>query len=60
MIEIVGCPNEICSELAPAIEIINLFHEGIPPIAGGSLDQTPSFLEAARQLKQDELIFKNQ
>lgn len=46
-----GCPNAMCRGLGPTIEAINLFHEGLPPIAGGSLDQCSQFIDAARHYK---------
>ena len=52
--EIKGCPNTFCSDVVPAIELIELFHKGLPPVSGGVLDQANWFIEAARQLKRDE------
>jgi len=36
------------------IELVDLFDEGLPPVAGGALDQAASFLEAARRFKTEE------
>jgi len=41
----------MCSGMRSTIEAINLFHEGLPPVGGGSLDQSATFLEAARFYK---------
>lgn len=38
--------------------LIDLFHKGIPPIAGGSLDQSAGFIDAAQQLRNDEAKLK--
>lgn len=42
------------------LEMIDLFHEGLPPVAGGSLDQAASFLDAARYLANVEKRIENQ
>ena len=49
-----GCPNSFCSEMVPAIEMIELFAQGLPPVSGGSLDQSAWFVAAARQFKSEE------
>jgi hypothetical protein len=51
---IVGCPNAFCKDMGPVVELCDLFEEGLPPIAGGSLDQSAWFIEAARRLKNEE------
>jgi hypothetical protein len=33
-----------------AIELAGMMRQGLPPIAGGSLDQAQQFLEAARMI----------
>lgn len=49
-----GCLNQYCRQIVPAVELIDLYHQGLPPIAGGSLDQAAWFIEAARWLKSEE------
>lgn len=49
-----GCPNEYCSSVVSAASLVDLFEKGLPPIAGGALDQSVWFLEAARILRNDE------
>jgi hypothetical protein len=49
-----GCPNQYCSGLAQFVELVDLFDEGLPPIAGGALDQSASFIEASRRFKSEE------
>lgn len=50
----IGCPRQETSGMVSLCEAIDLFHEGLPPVAGGSLDQSASFVEAARALKRQE------
>jgi len=45
--------------MAQTTELVDLFHSGMPPVAGGSMDQTVWFIEAARQLKNDEARLKS-
>lgn len=54
-----GCPNKFCSDMAYLPQFIDLFQKGLPPVAGGSLDQSQSFLDAAEQLSNDETKLKN-
>lgn len=58
-ITISGCPNEYCSPVATAATLIDLFEKGLPPVAGGALDQSVWFLEAARILRNDEAQIRN-
>lgn len=37
---------------------IDLFEKGMPPIAGGSLDQSATFVEAAAELNRAENAIK--
>lgn len=59
-IDMKGCPQKLCKGIGPVLEMIDLFHEGIPPVGGGALDQSASFLEAARFLKNVEQRIENQ
>ncbi len=52
------CPNQYCREVAPLIPLADLFGKGIPPVAGGVLDQSAWFLQAARILERDEETIK--
>jgi hypothetical protein len=49
-----GCPNQYCSGLTQFVELVDLFDEGLPPVAGGALDQSASFIEASRRFKSEE------
>lgn len=53
-----GCPNSYARELFPAIRLADLFEKGLPPIAGGTLDQSVSFLEFARELEYQDGVVK--
>ena len=55
MLKINGCPNNYCRSIAPVATLIDLFEKGLPPVAGGSLDQAAWFLEASRTLQSDEI-----
>ena len=54
MINILGCPNKYCRDIVPLATVVDLFAKGIPPIAGGSLDQSAWFLEASRFLQSED------
>lgn len=57
-IKITGCPNDYCRKIADATHLIDLYERGLPPVAGGALDQAAWFIEAARRLKSDESQLK--
>jgi hypothetical protein len=40
--------------MAPLITLAELFAKGLPPVAGGVLDQSAWFLQAAQILERDE------
>ena len=52
------CPSTYCQQIVPSIELFELWHQGIPPITGGSLDQSVWFVEAARVFKTEENLAK--
>lgn len=56
---ITGCPQrELTSDIFDLIEMSELYGKGLPPIAGGALDQTKSFIDAFRQLTRDQQTLK--
>ena len=57
-VQIDGCPNAYCRDLAPIVDLAGLFQNGIPPVGGGSLDQAKWFIDVANQLKHDEDTLK--
>ena len=53
--EITDCPQkQIDAELVQFLDLADMFEKGIPPIAGGSLDQASWFLKAFHFLKSEE------
>jgi hypothetical protein len=57
-VRIVGCPNKQCSPVVDVVELVDLYAKGLPPIAGGSLDQAAWFIEAAKRLEIEEATIK--
>lgn len=53
-----GCPNQYCREMVTPIRLIEHYRKGMPPVAGGVLDQSAWFLEAAETLEHDEALLK--
>lgn len=58
--EIDGCPNAYCAEVVNAIDLIDLFGKGLPPISGGTLDQSVSFVRAAQFFENEENKVRNE
>ena len=48
----------MCDDMGEVIELIDFFHDGMPPVDGGVLKQSATFLNAARYLKNQEAIAK--
>ena len=40
------------------IKLAKLYEKGLPPVAGGSLDQTQAFIEAAEFIFAEEAKYK--
>jgi hypothetical protein len=53
-ISILGCPNVQCGDVSYVARLADLFEKGMPPIAGGALDQSAWFLDAVSFLRSDE------
>jgi hypothetical protein len=48
------CPKaSIGAETWEAIELAELYRKGLPPVAGGSMDQAAGFVTACRQIWAD-------
>jgi len=45
-------------DIIDLIELSDLYSKGLPPVAGGALDQTKSFIDAFRLLSHDQQIIK--
>jgi len=53
-----GCPNQFCRPISQSLQLIDLFEKGLPPVGGGTLDQSVWFLEAATVLRNEEATIK--
>ena len=55
------CPQlELDEEILELIGLAELFQKGLPPVAGGTLDQTPWFLQFARCVFNELTTRKNE
>lgn len=55
-----GCPNAFCSSMVTPIDLFELFGKGLPPISGGVLDQSASFVHASQFFESEELKVRNE
>lgn len=53
-----GCPNAYCRDLSTAIRLADLFEKGLPPVSGGSLEQSVTFVEFVQRLAYEEQLIK--
>jgi len=59
-VDITQCPLEfINTEIWEVIKYVRLYEKGLPPVAGGALDQTYNFLLAADFVMAEEQYWKN-
>jgi len=59
-IKITCCPLElITNDVWEVIEYAELYERGLPPIAGGALDQAQNFLVACRFIFREKSDWKN-
>jgi len=57
---ITDCPLVyIDRDVWDTIRLVSFWQHGIPPVAGGSLDQSWSFIEAASFVTNEETYWKN-
>ena len=54
-----GCPNSFCAAMVTPIDLFDMFGKGLPPIAGGVLDQAVSFVHAAQFFAGEENKVRN-
>lgn len=54
------CPAEYVGGFWEVIEYAELFEKGLPPIAGGAMDQTRWFVSACRLIWADQAYWKRQ
>ena len=58
-INITCCPLElITNDVCEVIALTELFEKGLPPVAGGTLDQAKIFVEAARFIFGEQNYWK--
>lgn len=58
--KITCCPLEyITSDVWEVIRYANLYEKGLPPVAGGALDQAANFIEAAQYIFSVQAYWKN-
>lgn len=55
-----GCPNAFCGKMVTLIDVIDLFGKGLPPVAGGTLDQSVSFIQAVSFFENEERKVRNE
>jgi hypothetical protein len=58
--ELDGCPNSFCSKVVSSLDLFDLFHKGLPPVAGGVMDQSVSFIQASRFFEAEEGKVRNE
>lgn len=56
--ELKECPNGYCRDLVPLIQAADFMSKNIPPIAGGLLDQSASFVNFVERLESEENAIK--
>lgn len=59
VVRIDGCPNDYCRPVINTVSMVELFGKGLPPVAGGVLDQSVWFLEASRILESEDAKAKS-
>tara|TARA_R110000823_G_scaffold145639_4_gene275824 strand:- start:761 stop:1000 length:240 start_codon:yes stop_codon:yes gene_type:complete len=52
--ELTECPNQYIKDILYELEILDYMRDGLPPVAGGSPDQTKWVLRASKYLKYQE------
>jgi len=57
--ELTQCPLEILTpDVLQTIELAELYEKGLPPVAGGVLDQANIFIESCRFIFRIEAVLK--
>ena len=54
-----GCPNSFCSSIVTTLDVIDMWSKGMPPIDGGVLDQSASFVRAVHWFEAEERKVRN-
>jgi hypothetical protein len=60
LIKITDCPLKVVSDdVWEVIGYAELYEKGLPPVAGGALDQCRNFIDAANFIFQEKQYWKN-
>jgi len=54
------CPQKFIGDYISTFRLVDLFQKGIPPVAGGALNQTMWFIDAAATLKNEDAIVEEE
>lgn len=52
--ELDQCPQEFIGDIVDGLRLVDLFYEGLPPVAGGVLNQSAWFISFAKRMKREE------
>lgn len=59
-IDIGCCPLDyVTGEINDLLDYVELFEKGLPPVAGGTLDQSKNFLIVADLIFKEQRIWRN-
>ena len=59
-IDITECPlNLITADVWQAIRFAELYEKGLPPVAGGAMDQAKVFVDAAQFIMNEKAYWKS-
>lgn len=53
------CPNTFCNSVVTTLDVIDMWNKGLPPVAGGVLDQSASFVKAVHWFDAEERKVRN-
>lgn len=54
------CPlGLVTAAIWDVLELVELYHKGLPPVAGGSLDQASAFIAAARLVWHEQEFWRS-
>lgn len=57
--ELTSCPwAMVTPDVSELVRLVDLMQSGIPPVAGGVYDQTPSFISGMTQFENDDAMWK--
>ena len=54
----IGCPlDEVTADVWEALTLTEFMGKGLPPVAGGALDQTENFMRAAAAINAERAAY---